>query len=45
MEPFGDDAFVDAQIFRDLADRGLYISIKYDADNVTAELFRVGAVA
>src|SRR5699024_10940425 len=41
-QPFRDGAFVDAEVLGDLGDRRLGIPCLDDADDVIAELFRVG---
>src|SRR5699024_602576 len=41
-EPFRDGAFVDAEVLGDLSDRGLLVAVQGHADDVIAELFRVG---
>src|SRR5699024_4429159 len=41
-QPFRDGAFMDAEVLSDLGDRGLLVAVQSHADDVIAELFRVG---
>src|SRR5699024_9488034 len=41
-DPFRQGAFMDSEVLGDLGDRGLLVAVQGDADDVVAELFRVG---